>query len=893
MQRGSIFLRQFFALTIIFSSLFSTFAQTRRTTTKKTPVSTKRTSLPANQPSGQGGDNQYKPCNGGWSGIVKIQKTLKESNNSGKLKGVTAITTQHITSRDYNYNGKLFVNGSNPRVAQTKADVSLVDVEKKFKRVEAREDCRYDKQPPIDIWKEETDNETTNAFGEGEGNFWLSVNEFNGTYSFNFRMPEAKGVTDSESKTEAKQCVKQEYPPVNKKFPVIVPGAGAEISDQKIDPRNPDVLSGSKTWDTSSSTIKSFSYTVTWSFKRCPAPLELEAVEFDENPLPDWSKWRRVDGETIDGNRVRIRARVTNYASETKFPKLNFRELRADLELPGSETTISIAPGESREIEYIWDTSGWAWEIGAIPASERRVKVELTEPTVPKKEKIGDILIMPRPVILVHGLWADHTAWNGYDQFLKQAHSSSWSSYPVGADPSNGVMRTGEKGKSTPSNSIGQNADALNKQIRFVRKEKNAWQVDIVAHSMGGLISRYYIQNIMDIIPNGKPTVSRLVMLGTPNEGSPCAYLIDFAFWATRQQTRAIQDLLPVNVERFNQQVRNRRGTRFSVLVGTAVPQTCQSQIWGDGVVEIPSARWEIRDFRYVRDIHTALTDRQHFMNFVLKRLGVSHRGDHNPDPNGYGADFNYDFQNSGNALFTNASFNRTDDGDKPALPANLKVDLAKLVSLPPKQSTEIEIPVAANANSGVTFAAPPTVSATLFDEKGAVVGKNLTGSAESKADFRGIPFQAKTGGVWKLKLENTGANEASAVVAAWTDTAASRAGFTIEAGKPNANGQIPLVAELRENNAPLASATVTAQILDESGKTTEISLLDDGLHGDGAANDGIYGALTEKPLNGEHSVTAKAEISGQRFVAATSFTAGTAQKQSTPVKTAVKKSKK
>jgi hypothetical protein len=45
--------------------------------------------------------------------------------------------------------------------------------------------------------------------------------------------------------------------------------------------------------------------------------------------------------------------------------------------------------------------------------------------------------------------------------------------------------------------------------------------------------------------------------------------------------------------------------------------------------------------------------------------------------------------------------------------------------------------------------------------------------------------------------------------------------------------------------------------------------------------------------LNGEHSVTAKAEIGGQTFVAAASFTVGAAQNQTTPAKTATKKTKK
>jgi len=394
----------------------------------------------------------------------------------------------------------------------------------------------------------------------------------------------------------------------------------------------------------------------------------------------------------------------------------------------------------------------------------------------------------------------------------------------------------------------------------------------------------------MQRVPNGKPQVTRLVMLGTPNTGSPCAYIIDFTFWMYRQQTQAIKDLTPINMEKFNKAIRNRRGTRFSVLVGERVPQTCQSPIQGDGVVEITSARWEIADFRYVKALHTELTDRQYFKSFVLPRLAVSHHGNHNPDGNFYGLN-NFD-NDSKSSPFMGASFNGSDEAEKPPLPENLKIDASKLVTLPANQATEIEIPVTVNADSGITFAAPETVSAMLLDEKGAVVGKNLAGTPDAKADFRGIPIRSKTNGVWKLKLENTGASEASAAVAVWTDTSGARPVFTVEAGAPRADGQIPLTAKLKENDAPVAGARVTAQIVDENGKATEIALLDDGRSGDGAANDGIYGALAAKPANGEYSVTAKAEIAGQMLVAATGLTVGAAQKE-IPVKTAVKKSKK
>ncbi len=867
-------------LSIIHGVLPLASAQTRKPmTTPKTdqPVPTNRT---------------LQKCSGGWSGFINFEKTLNEGFND-RRKNISRGTTELRTSRIYKYSGKIKIDGSqNPNAPQTKVQVSLSEEEKSFKRFEQMDTCFYDGKGSREQWGETTDNQITKAFGEGAAdNFNLNVNPYDGTYSFGFTFPDMQGTYNREVKVRrGGWCAPKNNLPEDNSVasPTKIDGTGTTIDDQKIDPKNPDVLAGSKSWDTSSADVKSFKYTVTWSFRRCPSPLELEAVEFDEHPYPRWDEWRKVDGETVDGNIVRVRARVTNYSSETKFPQLKFVEQRAKVELPDSQTNISIAPGESREVEYLWDTSGWSWEIGGIPASEREVKVEMTEPTSPAKNLSADVLIIPRPVILAHGLWADYTSWDGYDKFFKNAHSTSWSSYAVGADPQNGVMNTGVKGTWKPSNTIDQNALELYKQIEAVRRNKNAWHVDAVVHSMGGIIARHYIHFFMQTVADGKPTLTRLIQLGTPNMGSPCADLMGFTFWSLGKPVTSLEQLRPAFMERFNKAVRNRKGTKFSVLVGNPLPQTCQSTMWGDGVVELPSAIWEINDYRYARSVHTDLTSKENFEYFVWRRLAVSWRGDHKPD-NNYRATYeNFDNRNQGAVKFSGASFNRNENADdeKPSLPENLKMDLAKEVALPGKQTTEIEIPVTANSNSGVTFMVAPQVSAVLINDKGAVVGKNMSGTAESKADFRSIPIEnVSANGVWKLRLENTGTAETSGIISVWTDTSASRAGFSIEAGKPNAAGQIPLVAKLSENNAPIANAMVKARILSDDQKTSEIVLLDDGKNGDGAAGDGIYGALTEKLANGDYSITAKAETNSQVLVAAASLTIGTA-KQPISVKT-------
>jgi len=75
---------------------------------------------------------------------------------------------------------------------------------------------------------------------------------------------------------------------------------------------------------------------------------------------------------------------------------------------------------------------------------------------------------------------------------------------------------------------IQQNAKLLKQRLEEVGLTANhGKQLDIVAHSMGGLVSRTFIEE-----EGGKQIVQHLVMLGTPNAGSPWPKIQDWAFTA-------------------------------------------------------------------------------------------------------------------------------------------------------------------------------------------------------------------------------------------------------------------------------------------------------------------------------------------------------------------------
>ncbi len=70
---------------------------------------------------------------------------------------------------------------------------------------------------------------------------------------------------------------------------------------------------------------------------------------------------------------------------------------------------------------------------------------------------------------------------------------------------------------------INANAQRLANTVASVRARTGAAKVDLVAHSMGGLVSRAYVKNL-----GGSSNVDSLIMMGTPNYGTDLAVVAKF-----------------------------------------------------------------------------------------------------------------------------------------------------------------------------------------------------------------------------------------------------------------------------------------------------------------------------------------------------------------------------
>lgn len=106
------------------------------------------------------------------------------------------------------------------------------------------------------------------------------------------------------------------------------------------------------------------------------------------------------------------------------------------------------------------------------------------------------------PVLLVHGLGEDSSVWKKWEDLLKNDGVQFYSI-------------TFQKSDDKCGAAIG-HATELGERIQAIKSETGSDRVNIVGHSKGGIDARVYLAN-------GTKDVANLIMIGTPNAGTPLA----------------------------------------------------------------------------------------------------------------------------------------------------------------------------------------------------------------------------------------------------------------------------------------------------------------------------------------------------------------------------------
>jgi pimeloyl-ACP methyl ester carboxylesterase len=741
---------------------------------------TRRASRPGNQQvaSNQSTKNAVS-CSGAWTGVIRYTRTQSSTNNKTvpRVSGRGEDTTNF--QMDFNYKATVAVIEGPERNGVSFGRANINHTMTSSEKVVAREKNSCDRGRS---WQEmscesTSRTETTGQASNVEANVNVGVNT-DDTYSVSVGLPQINGkVSGSTSGSCSGQCTPKQVKSSNlPATETTIDGQSMQSEVQRLNPSDPNRISGS-----SARTWQNVTETITWNLQKCGAPLRLIDLKFQHPKFPNFDDWQDIVEQTgtIDGNMVKIKATVLNASGETRYADVRFKETykgdkwdgaRPDAALGDNVVSVRLDPGEQRDVEMVWDSSGYAWYDDGRPRLVQRIKAELEESGKKTDELTKNLKVAPKPLVLVHGLWSSWKAWETWQNILTTSHSYDWKAFPVGEKPEKGVMNTGGAFMSSdPTNGIFENSQQLGKYIRYAQEDRNAWHVDIVAHSMGGLISRHYIHQFMPPnSPDGRPQVSHLIMLGTPNLGSPCADVMNATFDILGKQVEAVRQLKPSVVAEFNRVNFNRKGVKFSALAGNPLPVMCKSVVWNDGVVPVESAIWNVKDHALSKNIHTDLTGTEDFSSFVKPRLAIGPKGNHDPEapdasqfPTQSGRNFNHP------QLYFNAAYklNLFVDGDQDSRPT-----FAKEVVLEPNQSIEVEVPVPAAANFGVSFMADAGVSVSLFDESGTLRGRNLANSAEARGFFRTIFVDSIIkSGKWKLKIENTGKLKSDVVIAGWS----------------------------------------------------------------------------------------------------------------------------
>jgi pimeloyl-ACP methyl ester carboxylesterase len=152
------------------------------------------------------------------------------------------------------------------------------------------------------------------------------------------------------------------------------------------------------------------------------------------------------------------------------------------------------------------------------------------------------------PVLLIHGYMADASVWNKWVELLKK---DGIDAYPITFKQSDDKC-----------GSAAEHAKELSKIIGQIKEETGQNKVNIVGHSKGGLDARVYLAN------NTKD-VANLVMIGTPNAGSPLAQSSEIC-------TPAVYDLRPGAPAT---EVKMNANTKYYTIAGEWNPQLGNCQL--------------------------------------------------------------------------------------------------------------------------------------------------------------------------------------------------------------------------------------------------------------------------------------------------------------------------
>src|SRR5262245_48488560 len=509
--------------------------------------------------------------------------------------------------------------------------------------------------------------------------------------------------------------------------------------------------------------------------------------------------------ETLaDGDTVKLKVSLNKPSELAYVASFKFSDDERQIE------KCIIAVGEQSCETPLAPALGWRRGKDGKGQTERELLVESGDPGLPETMKCSGAVklsISARPVVLVHGLASNATTWAEYTKQGGYLEADGLRGFAVGDGQAEGQMLTGDPTQPLkPTNTIAQNADELARYIAGVKRVTGAQMVDLVAHSMGGLISRYYIDRIMK-----DRDVAQLIMLGSPHGGTNCASLpASLGFYMP-----ATLELRPAYLAGvFNRQITRRQGVPFYLLAGNPIIESFKAPCTAtpsDLVVDRPSVATLTAPVTEEPLLHTDMTGAERiFKYFVapqLRRRAGEFQAERDPP---------LPSTTSAPEQFTKVFTGHVDAGGS----REIVINLDKL-----------------SAASFALYDATRTLSVTVHGASGNVI--NLAPGANGLVEVKdpaalftlGYGFNKPTSGAWKITLRSTeqtpGKGADYALTAKVVGGAVLRTRADQMVAKPDQ--PITIMSKLELAERPMTGVTIRALVRRPDGGTEEINFTDGG----------------------------------------------------------------
>jgi pimeloyl-ACP methyl ester carboxylesterase len=528
------------------------------------------------------------------------------------------------------------------------------------------------------------------------------------------------------------------------------------------------------------------------------------------------NRTNRTTTKITDGDSIRIQIILSQAVSTSETITFSLN----DVSLVGGSCIVTS--GNKACTSDSIASLGWHWDADGVAQNTTVIQAKNNS-----GEMIGQsdpITVLPRPVVLVHGFVSNWRAWSSYLASNGFLASIGLKGFAVGDGQVPGLMNTGVITNPVGhTNTIAQNAEILGKYISNVKKQTGAEMVDLVVHSMGGMISRYYIDRLM-----GQRDVAQLIMLGSPMGGSDCSVL-----------PAALGFFLPGSIEIresymrsvFNQQITHRKGIEFYDLGGVAIKDTFKSpctDVPNDTAVAFDSVNAIALQSSQIDDIHSDLTFSEKAFTDFVKPLLEKPVGSFVSQP------------------------------DPPSIePAESPLEFTRLYTghVNTGGSTDLTINIEPNVTvaSFALYDASHSVTTTVRGASGNIIELSPEKNGFIRVDdpsslfYLGYGFQNPKPGQWKINVQATPSTPAGgtdfAVSVYFAGGAKLRA--TTSTSVPKLNEKINLTASVSLNGEPLQITQAQALIKSPDGKTQTL---------DFPAGQSISGTWTPREA-GTHSV--------------------------------------